>query len=139
MPLSSRACRGGGLSRSRTVSPSRTFFFSSSSCVGCQPRRRARSLRPYFSSGYASLIFSPVGEADSFPGTTTSSATVQPGAEQPIGGKFWEGATHIARSPYLLGLAGFLMIYTLTNTWAYFQQSDLTGHQLQDRAARTSF
>src|SRR5207249_3792444 len=40
---------------------------------------------------------------------------------------------------YLLGLAGFLMIYTLTNTWAYFQQSDLTGHQLQDRAARTSF
>jgi len=59
--------------------------------------------------------------------------------EQPIGGKFWEGATHIARSPYLLGLAGFLMIYTLTNTWAYFQQSDLTGHQLQDRAARTSF
>jgi len=37
-------------------------------------------------------------------------------SEQPIGGKFWEGATHIARSPYLLGLAGFLMIYTLTNT-----------------------
>ena len=60
-------------------------------------------------------------------------------SEQPIGGKFWEGATHIMRSPYLLGLALFLMIYTLTNTWAYFQQSDLTGHQLQDRAARTSF
>ena len=59
--------------------------------------------------------------------------------EQPIGGKFWEGATHIARSPYLLGLALFLMIYTLTNTWAYFQQSELTGHQLHDRAARTSF
>src|SRR5439155_22754809 len=49
--------------------------------------------------------------------------------EQPIGGKFWEGATHIARSPYLLGLAAFLIIYTITNTWAYFQQSDLTGHQ----------
>ena len=60
-------------------------------------------------------------------------------SEQPIGGKLWEGATHIARSPYLLGLAAFLMIYTLTNTWAYFQQADLTQHQLQDRAARTSF
>ncbi|HEY2679834.1 MAG TPA: MFS transporter [Candidatus Udaeobacter sp.] len=60
-------------------------------------------------------------------------------SEQPIGGKFWEGATHIARSPYLLALALFLMIYTLTNTWAYFQQSELTGHQLHDRAARTSF
>ena len=83
--------------------------------------------------------FRPVGETASFPGTTTSSPTVQPGAEQPIGGKFWEGATHIVRSPYLLGLAGFLMIYTITNTWAYFQQADLTQHQLQDRAARTSF
>ena len=30
------------------------------------------------------------------------------------------------------------MIYTLTNTWAYFQQSDLNQHQLQDRAARTA-
>src|SRR5437667_12774162 len=59
MPPSSRVCRGGGLFRSRTVSPSRTFFFSSSSCVGCQPHRNARSLRPYFSSGSASLIFSP--------------------------------------------------------------------------------
>jgi AAA family ATP:ADP antiporter len=83
--------------------------------------------------------FRPVGETASFPGTTTSSPTVQPGAEQPIGGKFWEGATHIVRSPYLLGLAGFLIIYTITNTWAYFQQADLTQHQLQDRAARTSF
>jgi AAA family ATP:ADP antiporter len=60
-------------------------------------------------------------------------------SEQPIGGRFWEGATHIARSPYLLGLAAFLIIYTITNTWAYFQQSDLTGHHLHDRAARTSF
>jgi len=59
--------------------------------------------------------------------------------EQPIGGKLWEGATHIARSPYLIGLAVFLIIYTVTNTWAYFQQADLTQHQLQNRAARTSF
>src|SRR5258708_9531096 len=59
MPLSSCAWRGGGLSRSPTVSPLRTFFFSSSSCAGCHPRRNARFLRPYFSSGSASLIFSP--------------------------------------------------------------------------------
>src|SRR6267378_6095958 len=59
MPLSSRACRGGDLFRSPTVSPSRTFLCSSSSCAGCQPHRNARSLRPYFSSGSAFLIFSP--------------------------------------------------------------------------------
>src|SRR5207237_1672150 len=46
---------------------------------------------------------------------------------------------HIARSPYVLVLAGVITFYTLTNTWAYFQQADLTQHQLQDRAARTSF
>ncbi|MGE5213130.1 MAG: NTP/NDP exchange transporter [Nitrospirota bacterium] len=71
--------------------------------------------------------------------TSVSDAAVSKNEEAPIGGKFWEGATHIARSPYLLGLAVFLIIYTLTNTWAYFQQADLTQHQLQDRAARTSF
>src|SRR5437870_4886107 len=60
-------------------------------------------------------------------------------SEQPIGGKFWDGATHIARSPYLIGLAVFLIIYTITNTWAYFHQAELTGSQLQGRAARTSF
>src|SRR5213078_3071881 len=59
MPPSSRVCRGGVLFRSRTVSPSRTFLCSSSSCAGCQPHRNARFLRPYFSSGSASLIFSP--------------------------------------------------------------------------------
>lgn len=60
-------------------------------------------------------------------------------AEKPIGGHFWEGASHIFRSPYLFALILFIIIYTLTNTWAYFQQADLTQHQLTDRAARTSF
>src|SRR6266498_2189825 len=59
MPPSSRVCRGGTLFRSRIVSLSRTSSYSSSSCAGCQPHRNARSLRPYFSSGSASLIFSP--------------------------------------------------------------------------------
>ena len=58
---------------------------------------------------------------------------------EPIGGKFWEGATHIARSPYLLGLAVFLMIYTLTNTWAYFQQAISRNINCRNRAARTAF
>jgi AAA family ATP:ADP antiporter len=60
-------------------------------------------------------------------------------AEKPLGGHFWEGASHILRSPYLFALILFIVIYTLTNTWAYFQQADLTQHQLSDRAARTSF
>src|SRR5207248_8589987 len=60
-------------------------------------------------------------------------------AEKPIGGRFWDGVTHICRSPYLFGLLVFIMLYTLTSTWAYFQQSELTKIGFVDRAARTAF
>src|SRR5213595_176922 len=60
-------------------------------------------------------------------------------AEKPIGGKFWDGVTHICKSPYLFGLFLFILLYTLTSTWAYFQQSDLTRAGITDKAARTAF
>src|SRR5437773_12007532 len=41
------------------------------------------------------------------------------GEEEPIGGSIWSGITHIGRSPYLLGLAGSILLYTITSTWAY--------------------
>jgi AAA family ATP:ADP antiporter len=60
-------------------------------------------------------------------------------AEKPIGGKFWDGVTHICQSPYLFGLFLFILLYTLTSTWAYFQQSELTKVGFVDKAARTAF
>lgn len=60
-------------------------------------------------------------------------------AEKPIGGGIWEGITHICRSPYLFGLFLFIVLYTLTSTMAYFQQSELTKAGFADRAARTAF
>jgi len=60
-------------------------------------------------------------------------------AEKPIGGGIWEGITHICRSPYLFGLFLFILLYTLTSTWTYFQQSELTKVGFTDRAARTAF
>src|SRR5437773_5925398 len=56
-----------------------------------------------------------------------------------IGGSLGSGITHIFRSPYLFGLFAFIIFYTTTSTWAYFQQSDLAGHGFADRAARTTF
>jgi AAA family ATP:ADP antiporter len=61
------------------------------------------------------------------------------GAEKAIGGSVWSGITHIFRSPYLFGLFVFILLYTVTSTWAYFQQSDLTRYQIHDRAVRTAF
>jgi AAA family ATP:ADP antiporter len=63
----------------------------------------------------------------------------QAGAEKPIGGKFWDGVTHICKSPYLFGLFVFILLYTLTSTWADFQQAELTKAGFLDKAARTAF
>ena len=60
-------------------------------------------------------------------------------AEKPIGGKFWDGVTHICKSPYLFGLFLFILLYTLTSTWTYFQQSELTKAGFVDKASRTAF
>jgi len=59
--------------------------------------------------------------------------------EAPIGGSVWSGLTHIVRSPYLLGLAGSMLLYTITSTWAYFQQSDLTREALKGGTDRAIF
>lgn len=94
----------------------------------------AQSVR-FFPAG-----FHPAGEGVSFPGTTTSSTSAEkPTAEKPIGGKFWDGVTHICKSPYLFGLFLFILLYTLTSTWTYLQQSQLTKTGFIDKAARTAF
>jgi ATP:ADP antiporter, AAA family len=59
-------------------------------------------------------------------------------AEKPIGGNIWDSITHVCRSPYLFALALFIFIYTLTNTWANFQQVELT-QTLTSKAARTAY
>jgi ATP:ADP antiporter, AAA family len=59
-------------------------------------------------------------------------------AEKPIGGNIWDSFTHVCRSPYLFALALFIFIYTLTNTWANFQQVELT-QALTSKAARTAY
>lgn len=69
---------------------------------------------------------------------TDGNKTVQK-REEPIGGSIWSGITHIGRSPYLLGLAASMLLYTTTSTWAYFQQSDLAREALKNSAARTVF
>jgi len=59
--------------------------------------------------------------------------------EAPIGGSVWSGITHICGSPYLMGLAASIVLYTTTSTWAYFQQSELARAVLKTSADRTVF
>jgi AAA family ATP:ADP antiporter len=91
----------------------------------------AQSVR-FFPAG-----FHRVGEGVSL--ATSSTPAEKPTAEKPIGGKFWDGVTHICKSPYLFGLFLFILLYTLTSTWTYLQQSQLTKTGFIDKAARTAF
>jgi AAA family ATP:ADP antiporter len=74
-----------------------------------------------------------------FPRGFTVQEAASETVEEPIGGSVWSGITHICHSPYLVGLAATIVLYTTTSTWAYFQQSELAGAVLKTSADRTEF
>jgi AAA family ATP:ADP antiporter len=68
---------------------------------------------------------------------------VPPAADSPrdrdvIGGSVWAGFTHVMRSPYLLGICVFLILFTIGSTFLYFEQSDIVGRLYANKAARTA-
>jgi ATP:ADP antiporter, AAA family len=106
------------------------------------------SLVHYVSAGFLLLICAAMLEVAAqsvrfFPAEFQRDHTVlgdnAAAAEKPIGGKFWDGVTHICKSPYLFGLFLFIFLYTFTSTWTYLQQSELTKTGFVDKAARTAF
>lgn len=60
-------------------------------------------------------------------------------AEAPIGGGIWSGIVHDLRSPYLLGICAYMLLYAITSTLLYFQQADIAASAFTDRGARTAF
>ena len=60
-------------------------------------------------------------------------------AEAPPGHGVWSGIRLVARSPYLLGACGFLLLYSVTSTLIYFEQARLTRAAIADPAARAEF
>lgn len=59
--------------------------------------------------------------------------------EQPVGGRLLSGMTHTLRSPYLLGIAGFMVLYSLTSTFLYFQQAHIAVANFTNVNERTLF
>jgi AAA family ATP:ADP antiporter len=57
--------------------------------------------------------------------------------DRPIGGSAWSGIANVLRSRYLLGIAAFLVLYTIGSTFLYFQQADIIGAEFVGREART--
>lgn len=59
--------------------------------------------------------------------------------ERPIGGGIWSGIVHDLRSPYLLGICAYMLLYAMTSTLLYFQQVSIAASAFTDRGARTAF
>ena len=59
--------------------------------------------------------------------------------EKPVGGSVWAGIIHAFRSPYLLSVSAFLLLYAVTSTFVYFQQAAIVSHSFADRGAQTAF
>lgn len=55
-----------------------------------------------------------------------------------IGGSVLDGMKHVSRSPYLLGIALLMLLFTIVSTYLYFQQIAIVNEVYgDDRSART--
>jgi len=74
------------------------------------------------------------GEAESQPRANGRDAS-----QTPIGGGVLAGLTHVLRSPYLLNICLYMLLYTILSTFLYFQQVAIVDRSFATRAARTVF
>jgi AAA family ATP:ADP antiporter len=59
--------------------------------------------------------------------------------EQPIGGSILSGITHTFKSPYLASVGVYILLFTITSTFLYFQQAEIARQAFPNRGARTAF
>ncbi|HUK42472.1 MAG TPA: MFS transporter [Candidatus Acidoferrales bacterium] len=59
--------------------------------------------------------------------------------EAPIGGTALSGFTHAFKSPYLVNVSIYILLYAITSTFLYFQQAEIARQAFADRGARTAF
>ena len=59
--------------------------------------------------------------------------------ERPVGGGVFDGIRTVFSSNYLLGIVCYMLLYTITATFLYFQQAEIVEATFSDRVARTIF
>jgi len=63
----------------------------------------------------------------------------QPSQDRAVGGSIWAGITHPFKSPYLLGVSLFILLFAITATFLYFEQAAIVKANFSDRGAQTAF
>ncbi|MFL9711167.1 NTP/NDP exchange transporter [Methylobacillus pratensis] len=56
-----------------------------------------------------------------------------------IGGSVWAGVTHLLSSPYLINIGIFMILFSVTSTFLYFEQINIAAKYFPDRGAQTAF
>jgi AAA family ATP:ADP antiporter len=59
--------------------------------------------------------------------------------ERPVGGSILAGIANAVRSPYLLGVSLFMLLFAITATILYFEQAGIVAKSFTDRGAQTAF
>ncbi len=59
--------------------------------------------------------------------------------ERVIGGSMFAGVGHVLRSPYLLGICAYMLLFTFGSTVLYFQQAGIAERTFTDSGVRTAF
>jgi len=62
-----------------------------------------------------------------------------PSTNRVIGGSVLAGITHPFKSPYLMGVSLFILLFAITSTFIYFQQAGIVSQSFSDRASQTQF
>ncbi len=69
----------------------------------------------------------------------SSSLHRHPSQDRVVGGSVFAGITHPFKSPYLLGVSAFILLFAITTTFLYFEQAAIVKANFSDRGAQTAF
>ena len=85
------------------------------------------------------LLECAVQTVQRFPASFRSETREREIASRSVGGTSFAGIVNALRSPYLLGICLFMLLFTIGTTVLYFQQAQIVGARYADRESRTSF
>ncbi len=69
----------------------------------------------------------------------SADAVAPPPAEAPAARGAWSGAARVLSNPYLIGISLFLLLYTISSTFLYFEQARIVRRAFATSAERTAF
>ncbi|MCB1602169.1 MAG: MFS transporter [Lysobacterales bacterium] len=70
---------------------------------------------------------------------SVDAAGVRSDGERVIGGNAIDGFKLAARSPYLLGVCGYMLLYTIGSTFLYFLQAQIVDNTIDGQVAQTAY